>query len=842
MRLAGASILLSGVVSLGAGLLAAQASGGLSQRTPEGEAAARKAERRLVLDVQVTAADGSAVRGLAEKDFVVRDGGQAVPLTSFRELGGEDGKAPAEAVLLLDTMNATFSDVTLMRQELDKLLRGKGGKLKLPMTIVFLTDTGIQIDKPSQDGNKLADELDGVHSPLRVLTPAMGVGGAQDRLARSLRALQMLMRYSGDRPTRKLVIWVGPGWPLLSGPNVDLSERDHRAFFDEVVETTTALRRARFTVYSVAPLNFSQGSAVFPFLYEGYMKGVTKASEADSPDLAAQVLAVHSGGLVYAKSGDLAGEIERCLADADSWYEIAVDAAAASGARYVYHPLKVETRAPGAKARTQTSYYAGLPEAPFADGAAARVKTADVVPAAAGGEPRTVLLDVLVRDRGGAPVRGLKAGDFALEEDGEAKTVESVEEHERADLVYPAAAAAGAGSVEVSNRPPKGSEWNVLAVDLLNTSKEERGRVLKELQELARGLPQSTPVALVLMPGRLRVITTFSEGPAGLLRALSKGLGSANFAATKDGAPAVFERIPNGIHELEYKGNVDLYRQADRAQTTADEIGAMAGWLKDYPGRKNVFWVSSVFPLDARTEMRRELESARVAIYPVDLRGSSIGGGERDEVLGIARATGGKAYFGSDVAKTLAGEIDRGGNYYTLSFAAEATRWDGSYRRLKVMAKEPGLELDYREGYFAGAAPPAGVVTMNEFASALRPGEAAGADLRFTARVVKTGDSAEVEYSLDPATVSLAPGVGGKVMTDVDCALVEFDAKGRALEHKFVHLSGTFSAEQGRRLTAGMLSAKETIALKSGAEVLVIGVRDRATGKSGSVEVRVSSL
>lgn len=48
-------------------------------------------------------------------------------------------------------------------------------------------------------------------------------------------------------------------------------------------------------------------------------------------------------------------------------------------------------------------------------------------------DARLVVLDVVVTDTKGHPVRGLKAGDFKLLEDGQPQTVKSFEEHAPVD-------------------------------------------------------------------------------------------------------------------------------------------------------------------------------------------------------------------------------------------------------------------------------------------------------------------------------------------------------------------------------------------------------------------------
>jgi hypothetical protein len=100
----------------------------------------------------------------------------------------------------------------------------------------------------------------------------------------------------------------------------------------------------------------SQGDGNKAFLYLNFLKGVESPKEADAPNLAVQVLAVHSGGQVLDRSGDVAGEIAQCVADLDSYYEISFDASPSIRANE-YHPLNITIDKGGLTARTNTSYY-----------------------------------------------------------------------------------------------------------------------------------------------------------------------------------------------------------------------------------------------------------------------------------------------------------------------------------------------------------------------------------------------------------------------------------------------------------------------------------------------------
>jgi VWFA-related protein len=395
----------------------------LQRRTPKSEAARVNSERRITLDIEVADSTGKAVRGLAQNDFVVLDNGESRSLTSFQEMDGRSVPPPVEAILLLDAMNATFEDVGIMRQGIDAFLRQDGGRLPLPVSIVLLTDTGIKLNPPSSNGLELARDLSKFETPIPILESPQGTSGAIDRVQRSLHALQVLYTYEASTPGRKLLLWMGPGWPLLVGPKTSTpSAANARRYYSWIVDMTTQLRRAHITVYSVAPLNLAHNNGQFTFLYQSFLKGVITPSQADSPDLGVQVLASHSGGLVLNKSGDLPSQIRRCLADGSSFYEVTFDATPGDEVG-VYRSVDVTVDRPGATTRTNTAYYAGQTQ--NTGGPLNSVVREPTLRAQA----RLVVLDVTVLDNKGTPITGLSPNDFQLLDNGSPQEFIHLQEH-----------------------------------------------------------------------------------------------------------------------------------------------------------------------------------------------------------------------------------------------------------------------------------------------------------------------------------------------------------------------------------------------------------------------------
>ena len=106
----------------------------------------------------------------------------------------------------------------------------------------------------SHDGNVLADALNANQQGLRIIGRSQGFYGAMDRYGIAFNALEWVAEDQALAQTgRKLLVWLSPGWPLLSGPGMLLTMKDEDALFDAVVRVNTDLRNARITLYSVDP-------------------------------------------------------------------------------------------------------------------------------------------------------------------------------------------------------------------------------------------------------------------------------------------------------------------------------------------------------------------------------------------------------------------------------------------------------------------------------------------------------------------------------------------------------------------------------------------------------------
>jgi len=317
-------------------------------------------DREISLDVQVTDKSGAPVRGLQQQDFAVLDDKRPQNIASFHAVdnGGDSTTEPVQVVLVVDAVNTGYNSISYARGELKKFLLQNGGKLAQPVSLVIFTDTGAKMQQgSSRDGNALAALYDQYETGLRILNRSQGFYGATERFDLSLKTMNQLIEYEHTQPGRKLMVWFSPGWPLLSGPNVQLTYKESQQLFNTIVGLSTGLRDSRITVYAIDPLGLADAGGVRIGYYQEFLKGVTSPSKLNLGNLGLQVLAVQTGGRVLNSSNDLTTEIANCAADATSFYVLSFKAARDDRANE-YHAIGINVDKPGITARTRTGYYA----------------------------------------------------------------------------------------------------------------------------------------------------------------------------------------------------------------------------------------------------------------------------------------------------------------------------------------------------------------------------------------------------------------------------------------------------------------------------------------------------
>jgi len=315
------------------------------------QAPAFPGDGKIHLDVVVTSKSGPPVSGLQQQDFTILDNGVRQTITSFEAIDGR--QAPLEVVLLIDAVNIGPRDVAAAREGIKRFLKADGGRLAHPTAVAILTDDGIYFPEDfSQDGNAIGTALDHYTIPLRSINSTTD-HEAGERAQMTLLVLGQLVTREGSRPGRKIIIWCAPAGLLIFGPKNILDAKLEQQVFGNLVDTSTHLREARITLYSVDPL---ADIGVGADDWKAYRKGVSEPSEVRMENLALGIVATQSGGMALDASNDIAEQLQKCVADAEAYYELSFDPPL-SDRPTEYHQLEVHVAKPGLTARTRQGYY-----------------------------------------------------------------------------------------------------------------------------------------------------------------------------------------------------------------------------------------------------------------------------------------------------------------------------------------------------------------------------------------------------------------------------------------------------------------------------------------------------
>ncbi len=309
---------------------------------------------QIKLAVVVTPGSGAPVAGLRQQDFTLLDNKVAQPITSFQAVTGQ--AAPVETVVVVDALNIAFLGLGREQSEIAGFFRANGGHLTLPTALVIFSENGLEVlGGPTHDGAALAKALDGYKFTPRTLRRSQGFYGAEDRFQVSLRGIEQLVASEAPRPGRKLVLWISPGWPILSGPGVQLGAAQQDRLFQGIVQMSARLREARVTLYSIDSIGVGEPLGRTSY-YQAFQNGVKNRNQVALGNLSLQVLAVQSGGLALSSTG-VAGLLAKCVADASAYYELSFNALPAEK-HDEYHHIEIKVAEPGMVARTRQGYYA----------------------------------------------------------------------------------------------------------------------------------------------------------------------------------------------------------------------------------------------------------------------------------------------------------------------------------------------------------------------------------------------------------------------------------------------------------------------------------------------------
>lgn len=319
---------------------------------------------------------------------------------------------------------------------------------------------------------------------------------------------------------------------------------------------------------------------------------------------------------------------------------------------------------------------------------------------------RVVLVDAVVTDGKGNPVRGLHSEDFELREDGKAQTIASFEEHQGAPLTLsqlPRLAPHVYTNLPVTQAA---DSINVILLDALNTQMRDQAEVHRQMLAYLKTIPQGTRVAIFTLASRLELLQTVTTDSSELLAVLNNKRGAVGPQPSRL-LPSEIETEANE-HMIDFlvetnsdQSLIDAVTQfqADnatfqteaRVKITLEALQQIARYFSAVPGRKNVIWFSGSFPisilpdenlpdqLNSSHSFQEELQKTAdqladddIAIYPIAAEG--LQADSQYEASGAATPQERFSKARADQNRHLEqGGLQRYSNHVTMEALAQAT-------------------------------------------------------------------------------------------------------------------------------------------------------------------------
>jgi VWFA-related protein len=333
---------------------------------------------------------------------------------------------------------------------------------------------------------------------------------------------------------------------------------------------------------------------------------------------------------------------------------------------------------------------------------------------------RLVVVDVIVVDHKGVPVTDLKAEDFTLREEGAEQKIRvfnfqqaSQTQGQPATMV-----AATLSPSRITNMPrfKTNSTLNVLLLDGINVASQNQKYAREQMLKFLEKLPAGQPIAVYALGSKLRMLQDFTTDPTLLREAIKKARDNAMGVRTEtsnaaDLPPGLLDQMPAAMLQSILRfGQDQVINQLDeRVSLTLAQLGALAGNLAGYPGRKNLIWLSEAFPayfvpsnqgVDGSSGIAATIQpliksyqtqidhaadllsNAQVAVYPVDAATlvnrdaySSLSNSDSNgQYLGRSARGAGRVGLGSQQATEISRSTQAGtDSHSTMNSVADQT-------------------------------------------------------------------------------------------------------------------------------------------------------------------------
>jgi VWFA-related protein len=363
-----------------------------------------------------------------------------------------------------------------------------------------------------------------------------------------------------------------------------------------------------------------------------------------------------------------------------------------------------------------------------------------------------VRIDVEVTDKSGKAIKGLRADQFVVTDDGKAQAIstfsyEDIEHVETAGaedakpIVVPVDnEGPNTPSVAAASEQLRDRRLIVLFFDLTSMQPDDLIRAHDAAAKFVKQqMTKADVVAVVAFSTRLTVLANFTNDHA----LLDKAIAQLTENSTTDLSNPLYAAAENGEYDVqEYTGAAYTPDETEFNVFNTDQklaaVEGLANVLGGIPGRKALVEFTGGITQtgeENRTQLRAATDAANradVSIYSLDSRGlfATAPGGDtttnaatgnsmftgasvfhqtdqredsRDTLATLSTDTGGKAFFDlGDLSDALPKIQQDNGGYYLIGYNLGAdVKRDGRWRPIHVKVNVPGAHVRYRDGYYA---------------------------------------------------------------------------------------------------------------------------------------------
>jgi len=213
-----------------------------------------------------------------------------------------------------------------------------------------------------------------------------------------------------------------------------------------------------------------------------------------------------------------------------------------------------------------------------------------------------VLVDVVVTDRNGQPIRSLGKERFQLFENGAPQQIAFFEEHQAEPApTAPAPLPPLPPNVysNVATTAPDNSPTLVLLMDALNTPAGDQVKVRLAMLDYLRKIPQGRHIAIFTLADKLRMVQGFNSDPSALIAALEQAAAwQKTHSRLNDdpGTDSFADFLPTAAPNLDgqviqsFISHEQPMRMDERVANTLRALSGLGVYLSAIPGRKNLIW------------------------------------------------------------------------------------------------------------------------------------------------------------------------------------------------------------------------------------------------------------